>query len=91
MSAPEEPPDWEAICKQCGECCFEKKIDARGRIITTRIPCRFLDIHTRHCRVYEHRFKLEEDCIKLTPENVAELEWLPQGCAYREWLQEQNS
>lgn len=79
---------WEALCKQCGECCFEKKIDRRGRIITTCVPCRFLDIHTRHCRVYHQRFDLEEDCIKLSPDNIATLEWLPQDCAYRLWLDE---
>jgi len=81
---------WEDLCHQCGECCFEKHIDKRNRIITTRIPCRFLDIHSRRCRVYPVRFKYEEDCIKLTPENVPELDWLPAGCAYRQQLESEE-
>ncbi len=80
------PENWEALCKQCGECCFEKRIDRKGRILTTSIPCRFLDIHTRRCRVYPDRFAHEEDCIKLTPENVPDFDWLPEDCAYRQFL-----
>ncbi|PLX96641.1 MAG: hypothetical protein C0622_14325 [Desulfuromonas sp.] len=79
---------WEELCRRCGECCFEKKIDAKGVIHTTAVPCRFLDIHSRSCRVYEQRLQLEEDCIQLTPENIAGLDWLPQGCGYRRLLTE---
>jgi len=74
---------WEKLCHRCGECCFEKKIDAKGTIHTTMVPCRFLDIHTRDCRIYHQRLQTEEDCIKLTKDNLTELEWLPAGCAYR--------
>ncbi len=76
--------EWEAICRCCGACCFEKKIDNQGVVHTTSIPCRFLDIHDRSCRIYPHRLQAEEDCIKLTPENVADLSWLPAECAYRQ-------
>jgi len=79
----EEAEQWEKICSRCGECCFEKKIDARGRIVTTTVPCRFLDIHSRNCRIYHQRQQAEEDCIKLTAENLPELDWLPEDCAYR--------
>lgn len=75
--------DWEDLCLRCGLCCFEKKIDQRGRIVTTRIPCRHLDIVTRECRVYHKRFDVGEGCIKLTPEVVAAATWLPELCAYR--------
>ncbi len=90
---PEDKPQtddaaWEDLCHQCGECCFEKTINSRGKILTTAIPCRFLDIHTRRCRIYPDRFKHEEDCIKLTPENVGELDWLPEDCAYRNFPDE---
>jgi len=77
---------WEDICLRCGECCFEKKIDRRGTILTTSTPCRFLDIHTRDCRIYHQRLKAEEDCIKLTRDNLPALEWLPKGCAYRKFI-----
>lgn len=78
-----EQGDWEGICHRCGGCCFEKIIDAAGTVHTTGIPCRFLDIHKRTCRVYLHRLEIEEDCIKLTPENVEVFSWLPENCAYR--------
>ena len=75
--------DWEDICQRCGLCCFEKWIDERDRIITTSVPCRHLDIVTRECRVYHKRFAVGEGCVKLTPEVVATVNWLPELCAYR--------
>ena len=84
-----DPKHWEQLCKQCGLCCFEKTRLPNGRIITTRIPCRFLDLHTRQCRVYEHRFEVGEDCQKLTPQLVAEVDWLPEECAYVQWHKQQ--
>lgn len=82
---------WEEICRRCGECCFEKKLDQLGQIFTTSVPCRFLDIHDRSCRIYHQRLQAEEDCIKLTPENIAELDWLPSGCAYRQFIITNNN
>jgi uncharacterized protein len=84
MNQPDTTDPWEAICRRCGECCFEKKLDAWGNVLTTKVPCRFLDIHTRLCRIYHLRHQAEEDCIKLTAENLPELDWLPDGCAYRQ-------
>lgn len=75
--------NWEDICQRCGECCFEKKIDRLGVIHTTSVPCRFLDIHTRNCRIYHQRLQAEEDCIKLTAAILPQLDWLPENCAYR--------
>jgi len=81
-----ERQHWESLCHRCGQCCFEKKIDEQGRVHPTRTPCRFLDIHSRLCRVYSQRITAEADCIPLTPETVAELDWLPSDCAYVKWL-----
>lgn len=78
--------DWESLCKRCGLCCFEKAVDGRGNIIETNVPCRHLDIHTRLCRVYPQRQQIEFDCLKLTPDNISELSWLPASCAYRRRL-----
>jgi uncharacterized cysteine cluster protein YcgN (CxxCxxCC family) len=75
--------NWEEICQRCGLCCFEKWIDERDRIVTTAVPCRHLDIVTRECRVYHKRFEVGEGCVKLTPEVVATVNWLPELCAYR--------
>jgi uncharacterized cysteine cluster protein YcgN (CxxCxxCC family) len=80
--APEDP-DWDSRCKQCGECCFEKIEDERGNIFYTRTACRFLDVVTRQCKIFERRFEINPSCIKLTPELVQTLRWLPRDCGYR--------
>lgn len=78
--------EWDSLCKRCGGCCFEKKISATGAVLTTTVPCRFLDVHERTCTVYRNRFAIVDDCIQLTPDNIAELSWLPHDCAYRALL-----
>jgi len=74
--------EWEGLCRQCGQCCFEKWVDEDGTIYPTSIACRFLDIHSRRCRVYHKRFDVGEGCIKLTPEVVETVQWLPEDCGY---------
>lgn len=74
---------WDSLCKQCGLCCFEKLIDGRGKIIYTQTACRYLDLETRRCKVFERRFEINPICIKLTPELVPKLNWLPHDCGYR--------
>jgi uncharacterized cysteine cluster protein YcgN (CxxCxxCC family) len=78
--------DWEALCKRCGSCCFEKRFDAYGKLKVSPVSCRYLDISTRECRVYAQRFHTGEECLKLTPQNVAYASWLPYECAYREYV-----
>ena len=78
-----EGADWDSRCKQCGECCFEKIEDDRGNIFYTRMACRFLDVVTRKCKIFERRFEINPSCIKLTPELVETLRWLPRDCGYR--------
>ena len=81
---PDDSDDgWEQICLRCGNCCFEKWIDEGGTVYPTAVPCRYLDIHSRSCRIYHQRLQAEEDCIKLTPALVPQLNWLPATCAYR--------
>jgi uncharacterized cysteine cluster protein YcgN (CxxCxxCC family) len=74
--------EWEAICKGCGECCLEKIEDERGTIFYTMKPCRYLDVETRQCRIYDNRFLINPECVKLTPELVTTLRWLPRDCGY---------
>ena len=76
-------PDWEDHCNQCGLCCFEKFEDERGNILYTQTACRYLDIVSRLCVVYERRFAINPSCIKLTPELARTLRWLPDDCGYR--------
>ncbi len=74
---------WDSLCKQCGRCCFEKLEDARGKIIYTQIACRYLDVITRQCKIFERRFEINPHCVKLTAELVPQLKWLPRDCGYR--------
>ncbi len=78
--------EWESLCKQCGTCCFEKVEDESGTIFFTRIPCRYLDVSTRRCKIYDRRFEIYPDCIQLTEALVKELDWLHDDCGYREGL-----
>ena len=77
-----EDAAWDSRCKQCGECCFEKIEDDRGNIFYTRTACRFLDVVSRECKIFKRRFEINPGCIKLTPELVQTLRWLPRSCGY---------
>lgn len=81
----ENCPDktWDAKCNQCGKCCFEKLEDGRGKIIYTQNACRYLDIITRNCKIFDRRFEINPHCIKLTPELLPHLHWLPSDCGYK--------
>jgi hypothetical protein len=73
---------WEAVCRKCGRCCFEK--DRRGgRVVTNwRAPCRFLDKDTRCCSVYAERFRVCPECRKMTVFHAFFAPWLPPECGY---------
>ncbi|WP_328517703.1 YcgN family cysteine cluster protein [Devosia algicola] len=45
--------------------------------------CKLLDGDTCACTDYPGRQKQVPDCIKLTPENITEIKWIPTTCAYR--------
>lgn len=74
--------EWDSRCKKCGRCCFEKIEDERGNIFYTLTACRFLDVVSRECKIFERRFEINPSCIKLTPELVQTLRWLPRDCGY---------
>lgn len=76
--------EWEALCDGCGRCCLVKLEDEdTGEIMTSDVRCRLLDGESCVCTQYEDRQALVPDCIKLTPENVSEIGWIPVTCAYR--------
>lgn len=76
--------EWEALCDGCGRCCLIKLEDEdSGEIITSDVHCRLLDGDTCACSDYENRKAKVPDCIKLTPENILEIKWIPRTCAYR--------
>lgn len=76
--------EWELLCDSCGKCCLEKTEDAQtGKIEVLPISCIFLNINNCTCSIYEERFSVEPDCLKLTPQNIKDFKWLPESCAYR--------
>ncbi|MGD9916011.1 MAG: YcgN family cysteine cluster protein [Rhizobiaceae bacterium] len=77
-------PEWESLCDGCGKCCLAKLEDEdTGEIHWTSIGCRLFDASACRCSDYVNRLKKVSDCVRLTPENVVTLSWLPKSCAYR--------
>lgn len=76
--------EWESLCDGCGKCCLQKLEDEEdGRVYTTALACRHLDLNHCGCTVYGDRLAKVPDCLELTPENLPEWKWLPSTCAYR--------
>ena len=76
--------EWEALCDGCGRCCLHKlEDDETGEVIETNVACRLLDPATARCTDYKHRKAFVPDCLRLTPQLVAQIAWLPPTCAYR--------
>lgn len=75
--------EWESLCDGCAKCCLQKLEDAdNGEVWYTRLVCRYLDANCR-CRVYSERQQKVPNCIWLTPDDLDQLFWLPDTCAYR--------
>ncbi|SFL52387.1 YcgN family cysteine cluster protein [Methylobacterium pseudosasicola] len=78
------PSEWESLCDGCGRCCLIKlEDDETGEVHHTDIGCTLLDGLTCRCRDYARRQKRVPDCVRLTPEAVRTIPWLPPTCAYR--------
>ena len=76
--------EWESLCDGCGRCCLVKLEDEdTGEIAYTDVACRLLDAGACRCRDYVGRQAVIADCVRLTPETVRRLRWLPPSCAYR--------
>jgi len=76
--------EWESLCDGCGLCCQLRVQDIdTGEHALSNVACRYLCLKTHRCTDYDNREKNVADCIKITPDNVQELDWLPHTCAYR--------
>jgi uncharacterized cysteine cluster protein YcgN (CxxCxxCC family) len=75
---------WESLCDGCGKCCMAKLEDEdTGEIHFTSVACRLFDAGLCRCTDYANRTARVADCLRLTPQNVRTIGWLPSTCAYR--------
>jgi uncharacterized cysteine cluster protein YcgN (CxxCxxCC family) len=76
--------EWESLCDGCGRCCLVKLQDEdTDEVAYTDVGCTLLDGGTCRCRDYPRRQEKVPDCVRLTPEAVRSVSWLPVTCAYR--------
>jgi uncharacterized cysteine cluster protein YcgN (CxxCxxCC family) len=76
--------EWESLCDGCGLCCLVRFEDEDTGVVTpTRVHCLLFDNNVCACTDYENRQAQVPDCIRLTPDKVPQLGWLPPSCAYR--------
>ena len=75
---------WESLCDGCGKCCLIGLEDEdTGEIYLTDVACKLFDGDACRCSNYAQRREIVPDCVKLTPDTIADLNWLPKTCAYR--------
>ena len=78
------PDEWESLCDGCGRCCLVKLEDEdTAEVAYTDVGCTLLDDAGCRCRDYPNRQAKVPDCVRLTPQAVRTLTWLPPTCAYR--------
>jgi uncharacterized cysteine cluster protein YcgN (CxxCxxCC family) len=78
------PLEWESLCDGCGRCCLVKLEDEdTSDVYYTDVACRLLDTKTCRCSHYADRTKLVADCVRLDPNDLDALKWMPTTCAYR--------
>ncbi|WP_133408600.1 YcgN family cysteine cluster protein [Parashewanella tropica] len=76
--------EWESLCDGCGKCCLNKIIDDEtDELYYTNAACKLLDTKKCHCTKYETRFDYVPDCTVVTIDNLPQLDWLPDTCAYK--------
>lgn len=76
--------EWESLCDGCGKCCLHKYIDDEtDELYFTNIACNLLDLNTCSCKDYANRLRLDEGCSELRRDQIQNLHWMPETCAYR--------
>lgn len=76
--------EWEDICDHCGKCCLHKLEDEEdGTIYYTDIACSLVDPASCYCTDYQNRQIRVPDCLRLTIDNLDQIQWMPPSCSYR--------
>jgi len=76
--------EWESLCDGCGKCCVVLLQDAEDdAVYRTNVACRLLDLKAVRCSDYGNRHKRVPSCVRLSPDNIGDLTWMPDTCAYR--------
>lgn len=78
--------EWESLCDHCGKCCLMKlqdDDDEAQSVYFTDIICNLFNKKDATCTDYWNRETRVPTCLKLTQDNVDQIEWLPPSCAYR--------
>ncbi len=76
--------EWESLCDGCGKCCVVLLQDeGDDTVYRTDVGCRLLDLKTVRCSDYENRHARVPSCVRLSADNIGDLTWMPDTCAYR--------
>lgn len=75
--------EWESLCDGCGRCCTLLLEEDDGSVWRTSLACRLLDLKSVRCRDYANRHAKVPGCVRLTPDTIGQLGWMPDTCAYR--------
>ncbi|MCK5726984.1 MAG: YcgN family cysteine cluster protein [Thiotrichaceae bacterium] len=80
--------EWEMLCDRCAKCCLMKLEDEdTGDVYYTDVTCQLMDGSDGSCTQYGQRERLVPTCIKLTKNNLEQVEWMPLSCAYRRLME----
>lgn len=75
---------WESLCDHCGKCCLLKLQDEDSdSVYYTDIVCDLFDKKSGDCADYENRQAIIPECVRLTQDNLEDLQWMPLSCSYR--------
>lgn len=75
--------EWESLCDGCGKCCQVQLEDEEGQRATTNVVCKYMDMERCSCTVYTERTTLVPTCLKLSPDNLDAIDWMPDSCSYK--------
>ena len=75
---------WEALCRKCGICCYEKRWTRDGYLVDMSAPCPYLHRTSKVCTVYPNRFRVCPQCRKMTIFHALFTSYLPLSCGYVE-------